>query len=503
MISKTIQDFHVAIVGERSPNFFLFLQRDVKRRVSQHHEAAFGLGVRPRRADSVLSPVSNLAESSRTTMPTCVVCFSAGIGGLALAISLHKKGVSFTLYEGAKEYSVVGAGIGFAPNGMRTMDLIEPAFRPLYEKICVGNKGEDNQDIFFEGMLLEEGLGQDQPWFGKSAWGHPDFDRKSAHRKALLEIMTSFIPIENVKFNKYLKSIEQHPDKVVLRFADGQVAEASVLAGADGIKSIVREHVLKPSFPNEIAPVYADAYCYRAVIPMAEAYPILGDLTNVAKFYFGHDRSAVTYRITGGEEFNFLFCVADAKPWTLEKAVTEKTTHEAMMADFEGSGVDPRFRELLAKAQPIKWGFFHHWRTSTYYRGRVALLGDAAHASLPFQAAGAAQGLEDALVLSNVLAKAAGAHEAAADMAPYIQVGLEAYDSVRRPRAQRQLEQAAEVGKMIFFQHKETGSDMGKILPRLQQGRFDWLWFHDMDEDVVKALSKMDKSVLERATASA
>jgi salicylate hydroxylase len=42
---------------------------------------------------------------------------------------------------------------------MRTMDLIEPDFRPLYEKICVGNKGEDKQDIFFEGMLLQEGLG--------------------------------------------------------------------------------------------------------------------------------------------------------------------------------------------------------------------------------------------------------------------------------------------------------------------------------------------------------
>lgn len=306
--------------------------------------------------------------------------------------------------------------------------------------------------------------------------------------------MTSFIPIENVRFNKYLESVEQHSDKVVLKFGDGEIAEASVLAGADGIKSIVREHVLKPSYAQETAPVYADAYCYRAVIPMSEAYPILGDLTDVAKFYFGHKRSAVTYRITGGEEFNFLFCVADPEPWALKKAVTEKTTHEAMMADFEGSGVDPRFLKLLAKAQPIKWGFFHHWRTSSYYRGRVVLLGDAAHASLPFQAAGAAQGLEDALVLSNVLAEVAKMHDTPVRMSAYIDACLEAYDSVRRPRAQKQLEQAAEVGKMIFFQHEETGSDMSKILPRLQQGRFDWLWFHDMNEDVVRALERMEKA---------
>ncbi|TIA39816.1 monooxygenase [Aureobasidium pullulans] len=431
--------------------------------------------------------------TSRTTDEFHVAIVGAGIGGLALAISLHKKGVSFTLYEGAKEYSVVGAGIGFAPNGMRTMDLIEPAFRPLYEKICVGNKGEQNQNIFFEGMLLEEGLGQDQPWFGDSAWGHPQFNRKSAHRKELLEIMTSFIPIENVKFNKYLESIEQHSDKVILKFADGEVADASVLAGADGIKSVVREHVLRPSHLEEVAPVYADAYCYRAVIPMSEAYTILGNLTDVAKFYFGHNRSAITYRISGGEELNLLFCVADPKPWALGEAVTEKTTHETMMADFEGPGVDGRFIKLLAKAQPIKWGFFHHWRTSTYHRGRVVLLGDAAHASLPFQAAGAAQGLEDALVLSNVLSKIADTHNDSVNPMTSIETGLEAYDSVRRPRAQRQLEQSAEVGKMIFFQHEEAGPDMSKILPRLQEGRFDWLWFHDIEDDVNKALSRVNE----------
>ncbi|THY07638.1 monooxygenase [Aureobasidium pullulans] len=422
-----------------------------------------------------------------------VAIVGAGIGGLALAISLHKKGVPFTLYEGAKEYSVVGAGIGFAPNGMRTMDLIEPAFRPLYEEICVGNKGDQNQNIFFEGMLLEEGLGRDQAWFGNSAWGHPRFNRKSAHRKELLEIMTSFIPIENVRFNKYLECTEQHSDKVVLNFADGEVAEASVLAGADGIKSIVREHVLRSSHPEEVAPVYADAYCYRAVIPMSEAYTILGDLTDVAKFYFGHNRSAITYRISGGEELNFLFCVADPKSWALGEAVTEKTTHEAMMADFEGPGVDARFIKLLAKAQPIKWGFFHHWRTSTYHRGRVVLLGDAAHASLPFQAAGAAQGLEDALVLSNVLSNIAEMHKDSVKPMTSIETGLEAYDLVRRPRAQKQLEQSAEVGKMILFQHEEAGSDMSKILPRLQEGRFDWLWFHDIEDDVNKALARMDE----------
>lgn len=113
--------------------------------------------------------------------------------------------------------------------------------------------------------------------------------------------MTSFIPIENVRFNKRLTKIEQRSDSVLLSFADGEVAEATILAGADGIKSTVRDYVLSTTYPSEVNPAYADAYCYRGVIPMAEAKEILGDLTDVAKFYFGYKRSAVTYRISGGE----------------------------------------------------------------------------------------------------------------------------------------------------------------------------------------------------------
>nr|AMB48904.1 salicylate hydroxylase [Fusarium subglutinans] len=322
--------------------------------------------------------------------------------------------------------------------------MAKPSRNELHVAI-VGNKGEDAQDIFFEGMPLEEGLGRDKPWYGHSGWGHPNYIRKSAHRKTLLDIMTSFIPIENVKLNKRLTKIEDRPN-----------AECSVLAGADGIKSAVRAHVLE-KYPSQITSVYAGAYCYRAVIPISEAYEILGDLTDVANFYFGSKRSAITYRITGGEEFNYLLCVADSLDgWKVKGAVTETISHEAMMADFKGPG-----------------GFFHHFRTASYYRGRVTLVGDSAHASLPFQAAGAAQGLEDALVLSNVLAETAKFPQRGGELAPFIQAGLSAYDSVRRPCAQKRLEQAAEVGRMIFFQHQEAGDDMDKILPKLQQGRFN------------------------------
>lgn len=171
----------------------------------------------------------------------------------------------------------------------------------------------------------------------------------------------------------------------------------------------------------------------------------------------------------------------------------EKVTYETMMADFEGRGVDERFLRLLSKAQPLRWGLFHHRYTSTYYHDRVVLMGDAAHASLPFQAAGAGQGLEDAAVLSKMLIKVVEVADKEATLGPYIHAAFDGYDSVRRPRAQKQLEQSAELGLMIHFQHPEAGSDMSKILPRLQEGRFDWLWFHDLTSDIEVASRRMDE----------
>ncbi|KAL4957460.1 salicylate hydroxylase [Aspergillus filifer] len=423
-----------------------------------------------------------------------VAIVGAGIGGLALAMGLYKKGVPFTVYEAASEYSTVGAGIGFGPNGDLALDMIEEGFRPKFDRVCTGNKPESKNWIYYEGMLLEEGLGLKDSWCGNSSWGHPDYVRRAGHRNAVLQIMTSFIPIETVQFNKRLTGIKQHLEKVVLSFADGSTAEASMLVGADGIKSAVREHVLSPAYPSQVDPVYASSYCYRGVIPTSEAEDIFGDLTAVAKMYLGDKRCCVTYLISEGKEFNFLLCVSDPKPWELAKAVRVKVAPETMMADFADPSIDERFRRLLRKAMPIKWGLFHHRHTSTYYRDRVVLLGDSAHASLPFQAAGAGQGLEDALILSNVLASiyhAPGRNEEA--VGPYLDAGFKGYDAVRRPRAQRQLERAYEMAQMLYHQHPETGSDMYKVLEKLQRGWFEWIWFHDLEGDIKEATRGVDE----------
>jgi salicylate hydroxylase len=191
-----------------------------------------------------------------------------------------------------------------------------------------------------------------------------------------------------------------------------------------------------------------------------------------------------------------MMSVVDHDGWKLKNAVTEKVRYESMMADYEREGIDERFRKLLSKCKPVKWGLFHHVNTPTYSRGRVVLIGDSAHASLPYQAAGAAQGLEDAWVLTAVIAEIAKFPRSTASLGSEIDAALTAYDSVRRPRAQFQLNRAAEVGRMLLFQDKETGADMTKVLARLQNQWFDWLWFHDIDTDAQKALAQLKENKL-------
>ncbi|KAL2811616.1 hypothetical protein BJX63DRAFT_274783 [Aspergillus granulosus] len=107
-----------------------------------------------------------------------------------------------------------------------------------------------------------------------------------------------------------------------------------------------------------------------------------------------------TYPISRGTEVNMVIFIHDPNHWEGENAAKE-VPQDDMLADLQG--FDRRFIASLQDAKPVKWPLFHHPDTPIYYLNRVCLLGDAAHASSPSQAAGAGQGLEDALILSRLL----------------------------------------------------------------------------------------------------
>jgi len=134
----------------------------------------------------------------------------------------------------------------------------------------------------------------------------------------------------------------------------------------------------------------------------------------------------------------------------------------------------------------VKWGLFHHPETPIYYKGRICLLGDSAHASSPHQAAGAGQALEDALILSRLLGTV--------KEKSHLDVAFKVYDSIRRPRAQKVVSTSFEAGQIYMFRNPEIRDDTQKIADNAN-ARLPWIWTHDLSADTMRAVGEFESLV--------
>ena len=283
-----------------------------------------------------------------------VAIVGAGLGGIALAIALSRHGVPYTIYESAAAYATVGAGVGIGPNSLRAMDSIDERFRAEFEKVCIGNLTAGKEHVMMEAAMIEDGLGEKRGW-KSTPWGSKTYRRTAAHRKDLLDIMTALIPEGSVKFNKRISGILEADNTVELSFEDGETTKVSAVVGCDGVKGFTRGYVLE-RHPEEIQPVYAKQYAYRAVLPLKECRNILGDLANDARMYFGKDVNLSTYVISHGREVNVVGFVRDPLPWESAGRVTREVSREQMLADFTTHSVDERIIKLLEVCSVICTG---------------------------------------------------------------------------------------------------------------------------------------------------
>lgn len=419
-----------------------------------------------------------------TTQPALRIgIIGGGISGVALALDLCRHShLEVQLFESAPAFGEVGAGVSFGANAVRAiagLGLAEP-----YAQVA-DRTPEPWQDIWFEWRR-----GSDAGYLGASV--APGVGQSSVHRADFLDVLASRLPEGVARFNKRAVAVEQQDAGVRVRFTDGSDYRGDLLIAADGIKSALRNHVLEGIGAAPAAPRFTGTCAYRGMIDslrLREAYRAAGvdeHLVDVPQMYLGLDGHILTFPVKQGRIINVVAFISDrSRPdpqWPADAPWVREASQREMLDAFAGWGDAARVL-LECIPAPTHWALHDLAELPGYVHGRVALIGDAAHAMLPHQGAGAGQGLEDAWFLARLLGD-----PRARDAAP--EALLAAYDALRRPRACRVQRTSWEAGELYELRDPQVGDDE-QALGATLASRFDWLWNHDLEADLADARRRL------------
>ncbi|WP_375038059.1 salicylate 1-monooxygenase [Acinetobacter sp. RW6] len=411
-----------------------------------------------------------------------IAVVGGGIAGLALASNLSKHAhLDVQMFESAPQFSEIGAGISFGANAVKAIELLGLAneYHAIADKVSA-----PFQDVWFQWRngYTDEYL---------SASVAAGVGQSSVHRADFLDAIIPHMPTQNVHFSKRLETIEEHGDVVILHFSDGSRHECDYLIGADGIRSVARQYVLATHHLPLVHPRFSGTWAYRGIISHASFKEALQqmqgdtDLADIPQMLLGKDKHILTFPIRKGEQINIVaFCsnredtvLPTDTPWTrpVDKA--------QMLSDF--SDWSESCQTLLGLIEePTIWALHEIEELSTYQSasGHVILMGDAAHAMLPHQGAGAGQGLEDALILAALLATKNLQVDQLTDVSSI-------YEKLRLKRACRVQQTSRESGEIYecYSTQYSTFAEIGEHL----EHRFDWLWQHDLEQDVTDAQQQL------------
>ncbi|WP_214416119.1 FAD-dependent monooxygenase [Sphaerisporangium fuscum] len=302
------------------------------------------------------------------------VVIGGGIGGLTAAIALGQKGWSVTLCERARSLEPIGSGLAIAPNALRALQTI--------------GVGDEVRKL----AALEGGTGLRAPdgrWFmhtdaatAQARFGEPIV---VLLRPALVELLAARLAPDTLRLGTTVHAVDPGTGRVSTD--DGDL-DADLIVAADGIHSAVRRAL----FPAHPAPVHSGVTSWRVVVPRPEM-DLRGSETWGAGTVFG------IMPLAG----DLVYCYATA---TLDRSGPKGGDQRDELLRLFGDWHDPIPR-LLAAARPdgiLRHDVFSSARPlPAFHQGRVALLGDAAHAMTPNMGQGACQAIEDAVVLAHVM----------------------------------------------------------------------------------------------------
>ncbi|MBT52484.1 MAG: monooxygenase [Mameliella sp.] len=379
-----------------------------------------------------------------------ITIIGAGIGGLAAALALRARGAEVRILEQAEAIREVGAGIQISPNGLRVLQALE--LGEGFRRISVRGQAVSLRNLRGAEVLRMDLAGLPE-----------DHSYRFVHRADFVELLAARARAVGVRV-RLLQNVRDVAPGASPRITlcNGDATCADLVIGADGLHS-----VLRPVLNGAAQPFFTGQVAWRAVVPNKVSHPA------EARVHMGPGRHMVSYPLRGGDMVN-LVAVQERSDWAAE-GWSHRDDAANLRAAFAGfGGVVPGL--LSGVENPGLWGLFRHPVAQHWHGDHVALLGDAAHPTLPFLAQGANMALEDAWVLADTLA-------GARDMAE----GLAAYQQRRRARVVKVIDAASGNAWKYHLRnplvrgvaHLGLGV-VGRLAPGAMMRSFDWLYGHDV-----------------------
>jgi salicylate hydroxylase len=385
-----------------------------------------------------------------------VLIVGAGIGGLTAALALRQAGFDVHVYEQAGVLREVGAGVAISPNAVRV--LYRLGLSEALRAVGVASRTLDQRDWQTGALLGRMPLAE----AAVARWGAPFYN---LHRADLHDALRVALGEQHLTLGARCVAVEQRDGAATARFADGREATGALLVGADGIHSVVREHVAGPD-----RPVWSRQISWRGLAPAAVGRASGLEVRHHA--FWGPRAEFVCFYVAAERLVNWVFHTQSDDDWE-EESWSARGDRDELLA--RGAGWHAEVRALIAGTdQVFKWALFDRPPLERWTRGRVTVLGDAAHPMWPYMAQGASQSIEDALVLARCLAADRDDPRRA----------IEAYAARRRERTAAIQAASREAGRLKQqTDPAEVAARNARLRdnPEAPVARFDWIWSHDVE----------------------